>query len=985
LPHVEAPSSYPGKSRFVARGAMPQAACAKVPQIVNTQIIPMPLLNPRTRSASGLVAGTLATLLAGCATAVSPPVTATLAAGTAQVATPPSAPPTSPPTSPPAAVPVPASAGAAPPALMATSTASGRPPAAPGAPPPFAETTRDAKRSDGFLPVWTRDDKTWLEIPTALLDKPMFFAASIASGLGERFFYPGLMGREHVVLLRRVGNIVQLVARNQHARAPEGTALGRAVAESYSDSLLGAAPLAAAPHPQSKALLVDATLLIGGDIGGLQTVLEASYRLPYSLDRANSNIERVRTQPTGLYVTMRQHFTVPKLPAPPVFAPGAPPPNPAALPNPPGTVPDARSLFLGQTYTLAPLPAEPMKSRAADPRVGYFTSSFVNFGDDKQEGRRTHIIERWRLEKKDPAAAVSEPKEPIRIVLDRNIPEQWRTPLRDAALEWNKAFERAGFRHAVSVEQQPADADWSTLEGTRMLAVRWFAHDGPGSTAIGPSQSDPRTGEILRGAALIDENRVRVFRARAAEVVPRFSDTSSAAPAAAPTEFAQRLMHCSYGEDAMEQAQFGFELLVARGALDPNGPDAERYIAAALKDVTMHEIGHALGLRHNFRASTAVTLTQLRDPAFVAANGLSSSVMDYNGQNLPLDGEPTSSYNMTTLGAYDYWAIEYGYREYASADAEKLALPALAARAEREPALAYATDEDLGNSDPLINQRDMGNDPLLFAQRQIKLSRELWQRTTTQPLAADADLSIYRRALSRVLGTLGTSLPLATKYVGGTFTARARAGANQPLVVPVPAPQQRAALDLVVAELFTSASFKFDPKVMSRLGVDQFERNGANRGAGVDFSLPGAVLGLQRGALDTLMSDGLAARLADAESKVEDSRRLLSYADVQERLSTAIWAELSAKGGDIDSLRRNLQREHLRRLAAGLLRPGSAAAADVRAVTRRTALLLQTRLAAAVTSASTNKRGSSLVRAHLEDSLATLSEALKAPLIKQGV
>ena len=793
------------------------------------------------------------------------------------------------------------------------------------------------------------------------------------------------MGREHIVILRRVGNTVQLVARNQHARAPAGTPLALAVAESYSDSLLGAAPLAAAPELKSKALLVDAAALLGGDIGGLQTALEASYRMPYSLDRANSSIEAVRTQASGLHLTLRQHFAVPKLPAPPALLAGAPPPNPAAQPNPPRVVPDPRSLFVSLTYNLAALPALPMATRAADPRVGYFTQSFVNFGDDHQEGRRTHIIERWRLQKVDPAAAVSEPKEPIRVVLDRNIPDKWRAPLREAALEWNKAFERAGFRHAITVEQQSADADWTTLEGTRLLAVRWFAQEGPGSTAVGPSQSDPRTGEILRGAALIDENRVRVFRARASEVVPRLD---VAASTVVPTAFAQRLAHCSYGDDAMEQAQFGFELLVERGQIDPNGPDAERYIAAALKDVTMHEIGHALGLRHNFRASTSVTPAQLRDRDFTQANGLSSSVMDYNGQNLPLDGEPVAHYNMGTLGAYDYWAIEYGYREYASAEAEKQGQQALIARATREPALAYATDEDLSNSDPLVNQRDMSNDPLQYAQRQIKLSRELWQRTTTRPLAADEDLSLYRRALGRVLGTLGSSLPLATKYVGGTFTSRGGAGANQARLVPVPATQQRAALDVVVSELFGSASFSFDPQIMSRLGVDQFERSGSNRGAGVDFSLPGAVLGLQRAALDTLMSDSLATRLADAESRVANPRTLLSYAEVQLRLRQAIWAETaSAKGGkanqvaDIDSLRRNLQREHIRRLAGGLLRASSSAAADVRSVHRQEALALQSRLSAALAQA----RWSPLVRAHLDDSLATLTEALKAPLVKQGV
>ena len=911
---------------------------------------------------TALALGCLTLAVAGCATAVTPPVA------------PAQAQPTAPPAPPAAAASAPAVSGA--PTGVAV-----RPPVAPGAPPPFAEVTRDAKRADGHLPVWTRDDRTWIEIPAALLDQPMFLGSSISGGLGERGFFAGLMGRERIVVLRRVGNTVQLVARNQHARAPVGTPLARAVAESYSDSLLGAAPLAAAPHAQSKALLVDAALLLGGDLTGAQTALESTFRLPYSLDRANSSIERVRTLPAGLHLTMRQHFALPRLPAPPVFSPGGPPPNPAALPNPPQSLPDARSLFLGISYTLAPLPAQPMKARLADPRVGYFITSFMNFGDDTQEGRRTHFINRWRLEKQDPAAPVSEPKEPIRVVLDRNIPEQWRAPLREAALEWNKAFERAGFRNAITVEQQAADADWNTTEGTRLLAVRWFAQDGPGSTAVGPSQSDPRTGEILRGAAIIDENRVRVFRARAAEGVPRWADQMLVA---APEAFAQRLAQCSYGEEAFEDARFGFDLLVERGLLDPNSPEADRYIREALKNVTMHELGHALGLRHNFRASTAVTPAQLRDRSYTQANGLSASVMEYNAQNLPLAGEPVADYNMTTLGAYDHWAIEYGYREFASAEEEKKGLQELLARSAREPALGYAPDEDLGNNDPMVNQRDLGNDPLAFAQRQIKLARELWDRTTTRTLAADEDLSIYRRALSRVLGSLGTSLPLATKYVGGTFTSRAHAGADQPLLVPVPAAQQRKALDLVVAELFSGASFSFDPRVMSRLGVDQHERSGPNRGAGVDFSLPSAVLVLQRGALDNLMSDSLAGRLADAESKVADPRQLLSYAEVQERLAQAVWSELSpghASKGEIHSLRRNLQREHLRRLAGGLLRPGATIAADVRAVHRQAALQLQARLGAAVAA----KRGSSLVRAHLEDSLATLNEALKAPLVKQGV
>jgi hypothetical protein len=908
----------------------------------------------------------LAALLAGCAS-VGAPTDSTVApaAPTVRAAGAPAAP-----ASGAAAASRPAGAASAP--LVRTTPA-----VPPGTPAPFAEVTRDANAKAGYLTIWTKDDKTWLEIPADRLNRPFFLSASLASGLGERSFWPGLMGgRQQVVELRRVANTVQMVARNLQVRAPDGTPLARAVGESYAESLIGVAPLAAAPHPDRKSLLVDVQALLGGDIPGTQTQLEASYRLPYAHDRGNSSVERARTSGDGTSVTMRSHFTVPKLPAPPVFAPGAPPPNPAALPNPPSVVPDARSLFISYTYTLAPLPPEPMKTRRADQRVGYFTEAHFDLADDNGGDKRTHLVRRWRLEKQDPAAALSEPKKPIRVVMDRNIPEKWRPTLREAILEWNKAFERAGFKNAIAVEQQANDADWSSLEGTHILAVRWFALEGPGATAVGPSQSDPRTGEILRGAAIIPENWARLERSRVREILPAvaLSDRES--------QVAEDL--CSYGSDALEEASTGLELLQMRGDIDPNSPQAERYIAGALKDVTMHEVGHALGLRHNFRASTSITAAQLRDPKYTAANGVSNSVMDYNGLNISLDGEPTADYVMPSLGAYDYWAIEYGYREFPAAS-EQIELATLADQSSSNPALAYSTDEDVFGIDPLVNQRDLTDDPLAHAQRQLQVARELWKRTQARTMAAGDDLSIYRRNLQRGLSYYAFVVPVVAKYVGGTYTSRALAGAQQPLLVPVPADKQRAALKLLVSEIFATSSLHFDPKFMSRLGVDQFERLGPNRAIlNVDFSLSDAVLTIQRSALDALMSDNLASRLADSETKVADASSLLSYADVQAQISDAAWSEIksgkAAKKGPIDSLRRNLQREHLRRLASSLLRPSSNAATDVRAVHRQVALRLEAELKAALAGGG----WTSIAQAHLADSLATLSEALRAPLTKQG-
>jgi hypothetical protein len=361
--------------------------------------------------------------------------------------------------------------------------------------------------------------------------------------------------------------------------------------------------------------------------------------------------------------------------------------------------------------------------------------------------------------------------------------------------------------------------------------------------------------------------------------------------------------------------------------------------------------------------------------------------MDYNALNIPLENEPATVYSQVTLGEYDYWAIEYAYRPL-DPETEKEELAKIAARSANNPALAYATDEDAGGFfgtgiDPTVNQFDLGSDPLAYYQRRVVLARELLARTQKfEPKPGD-NLSVYRRNLQRAINAIGFVAPLIGKYVGGVYTSREVVGAGDgPLLVPVPAARQREALDLLAKEVFSVDSFRFDPKFMSRLGIDHLERitPGGQVVVNTDFSLATAVLDIQKKVLDQLMSDGVAVRLADAETKVADKRGLISFADVQTQLADAIWSELRT-GRDIDSLRRNLQREHVRRLATALVRPASAAAADVRAVQRAVAI----RLEADLRRQAGNGRLNAATRAHIAEAQAVLAEALKAPLIRQGV
>jgi len=875
--------------------------------------------------------------------------------------------------------PTPAAAAATAPA--ATTPAATTTPARPGDPPPlrpFAEVIKDAKETKGLYTLWQKDEKVWIEIRPEQLDQPFLLTTVLARGIAAGRFIPGLNGDENVASFKRIGNLVQLIARNTLIRAADKSPLARAVRDSTSDSLLGSVAVASAPHPERKSFLIDANALLLTDIAGLGTALDAAFRTGYALDTRNSSIERVAASAEQTSIAVNLHFAVAKLPAPAATAPA---PG-ATVPTPPTSLADARSFFLGLQYRLAALPAPPMPVRLADERVGYFVTEYQDLGAPKEGEIRTRVIDRWRIEKKDPNADVSDPVQPIVAYMDRNIPLELRPSVEAGLLEWNKAFEQAGFRNAIVVKQQPDDVEWDTIEG-RHVAVKWFVDANVNaSTAIGPRQTDPRTGEILYGAVLIPESRARFVGREFVETI-----TPGAGTAASLDDLLARDI-CMDATLSLEQAAFAFDLLVERGEFERDSPRAREFVQASIKRVVMHEMGHVLGLRHNFRGSAAVKLEQLRDSAFTRANGLSASIMDYLGANVPLENERGGDLVMSSIGHYDKWAIEWGYRPLATHE-EKDALARIAARSATDPWLAYGTDEDAGGDaffplaagiDPLVNRFDYGSNPLAYFERQFKLARELWRRTQARRLQPEEDFRLNRRNLQRGLTMFRFSAPGIAKYVGGVYVNRDRAGSRRALFNPVEPDKQRQALRVVAREILSSESFRFDPDFMRRLGVDQFSRNSLAT-LSPDFSLPTAVLDIQRAVLEQLMSESVAQRLANAESKVASPRELLSFAEVQATMTDAVWSEL-ANGRDIGSLRRNLQREHLRRLAGALLRPSSTVAADVRSVQRLEAEKLVVQLRRAV--ANKGARGA-MAQAHLAESLTTLREALAAPLYKQGV
>ncbi|HTQ00498.1 MAG TPA: DUF5117 domain-containing protein, partial [Casimicrobiaceae bacterium] len=407
----------------------------------------------------------------------------------------------------------------------------------------FAEVTRDAKESDGLFRLWQKEDKVWIEIAPGQLDHLYFFSTNLDQGLGENRFLAGSMssslsrrfGGPAIVVFRKVGGNVQLIARNVKYTAQAGTPEARAVEDAFSDSLLATAPVVSQAHPERKSILIEANALFFADLPGAAPRLEQSFRQPYAFDARNSSFRDVKSTPDFASFSVTAHYALARV--------SVPQPGTAYAAEPPSTIPDIRSLFLGYHYSIARLPETVMRPRVADTRIGYFGTDVWDFTTDDRRVPIVHYINRWRLEKKDPTAALSEPKQPIVYWIDRTVPVKYRASITAGVLEWNKAFERIGYKDAIRVEIQPDDAKFNTSD-IKHASIRWMTTAKNSFSAIGPTVVDPRSGEILDADIGIDATSFRAFKNLGAESIPQRPS--------APTGLESDAPYCSYAAEAVE-------------------------------------------------------------------------------------------------------------------------------------------------------------------------------------------------------------------------------------------------------------------------------------------------------------------------------------------------------------------------------------------------------------------------------------------------
>lgn len=828
---------------------------------------------------------------------------------------------------------------------------------------PFADLTRGAEVRTGFFDTYRKGENLWIAVPQERLGEEFLLTFEIAQGIGAGGLFGGTMLRifeGNIVAFERHGDKVFLVQRPHRFVAGGDEAVEKAIDLTFGSSVLASAKIES--MREDSALVFNIHDWMVSDLSAVGEYVNAAVSRPgqqgrASFDKERSWLESVKAFPENLNI--RAKLT---------FRPGQPAPF--------ASVPDPRFVPVTVHYSFAKLPERPMEPRLADDRVGYFMTVHKDFSNDEGDDFFVRYVNRWRLEPKgapEPDGLV-EPVKPIVYYLDHNIPEAYRPYIKAGVEAWNAAFEAAGWKNAIRAEMLPEDAD---AEDLRYATIRWNTSDQPGYGAIGPSIVDPRTGEILDADILIEANMVLGFkRDWRTKVSPgvALQEMLSASPeelafAAAGGEVA------SLGAAISAQGATLRALLAAEGEIKPGEPVPMEYVGQALKWVTMHEVGHTLGLRHNFRSSVDTPMEMLYDARWAEERGVFGSVMDYPSVNLEAHGTGGYFYN-PNVGSYDRWAITYGY----TPDAQKAAE---VAREAAKPGHAYGTDEDargMGALDPTVNVYDLGSDPLAWGRMRAERIRSLWPTLPDNVLADNGRYADVTDAYRTLLTEYARALGAAVKYIGGQYQYRDHVGDpnGRPPFVNVPKAKQREALELLRTHAFDESAFKLPREVLAKFGANRWSHWGQSNtwGGRIDFPLHEQVLGLQNSLLAQLTNPFLFARIRDAELKF-GQREVLTVPELMEGLAQSVWSEVwSGSARNIPSMRRDLQRAWLDHMTQILVTPPSRMPADARAVARMRLEDLDRRIALRVNSRALDD----YTRAHLLESRARIAKALEAGL-----
>ncbi len=561
---------------------------------------------------------------------------------------------------------------------------------------------------------------------------------------------------------------------------------------------------------------------------------------------------------------------------------------------------DSRTVTIQMQHSFIEIPDNDFKPRRDDARIGYFGEQFDDLTSDKWAPYKD-VINRWDLVKKDPSAKISEPVKPIVWWIENTTPVEWRDTIKKATLQWNLAFEKAGFKNAMQVKVQPDDAKWDAGD-IRYNVLRWTASPRPPFGGYGPSIANPLTGQLLAADIMLE---YVYMKNRWLEETLYTDGASHEKPAVELMEG----LYCSAGHQLHSSLLTAKTIMTAAGA---SKRELKALTEQNLYYLILHELGHTLGLNHNMKASQRYNPVEIHD-AEKTKGSVTGSVMDYPPTNLAPPGIKQGDYADTRPGPYDDWAIEYGYSTALDdSDAEEARLEKILSRS-TEHDLAFGNDADdmraAGHHiDPRVMINDMSSDAIAYGEGRMKLVKDTFKKLkdkTTHPGESYQELLIGYNSLFRAYTGVTR---IVSRYIAGVYLDRSvvgQEGATSPFT-PVSVDDQKRALALINEYLFAPDILEEAVPYYNQLQTQR--RMFDNFGKNEDPKLHDMLLNAQKAVLAHLLHANVLKRMTDTALYGNNY-------ELNEFLTDLTVGVFEAdKKSDITTRRQNLQIEYVKQL-----------------------------------------------------------------------